>query len=63
MMSIADIAIKIGRSDSFVWKLIKMFDMKPDQPPARRIGRPGLYNFDEFIQKSKTGLYDGRIVT
>jgi hypothetical protein len=61
MLSIAQIAQHTGRSESFIWKLTKLFDMKPDKQPQRRIGKPGLYNFNEFTEKAKTGLYDGRL--
>jgi hypothetical protein len=62
MMSIQQIADDIGRCNSYVWALTKKFNMKPDQPAQRRVGRPGLYDYDEFLQKAKTGLHDGIVV-
>lgn len=52
-MTIGEIAERLGRSVSYIWRLVHVFDL----PSVGTRGRARLYDFDSFKAQYDAGAY------
>jgi hypothetical protein len=53
MKTIPEMARELGRSNSYIWRLVKVFALEPH---GFR-GKAGLYDFEQFKQMYYAGAY------